>query len=537
MNTPANERIAAKIKRVAMEFARSIDADEFALRADAFRSAHADLQGYIRALDVCVFQDQFFIDLVAAGDVIAVLDFVHRMRVQRRLATVKRALIIGDFERYFAVACDHAIDLEAQDGLTLVRAMIAAEVKVLESWQFAPGTPPHPDMETANSAGLSERKSVHAAIPARQPDLPCMSTIAKECFADIGREKKWTAKTEAARRAHIALCVEIIGDKALNAYTQSDMRFLKQTLSALPPNAHARKEFRLLSKVQIAEKAKAIGMPGLSVESIRQIMTAASMVYGWASAHYDMSLPNIVHQLMPLPSSGGDKNGKRHGLSIGDLQKLFDQPVFTGVKSDAEWFKTGPMQMQHSGRFWIPLLGIFTGARLMEAVQLVREDVGCEDGIWFVDINENGEDDDKRLKNRSSVRRIPIHHQLLRLGFLDFVQAVDEGKRLFPDIKIGPAIHRHMHASKAFNKLLLVTGVKSKRKVWHSLRHSFEQACRDSRVDSAVMDQLQGHAQTGMRAVYGERYKLAALNEGIQSIAYNGLDLGHIEPFRCAPVL
>jgi integrase len=387
-------------------------------------------------------------------------------------------------------------------------------------------------MEMANSADLTERKSVHASATAGQSDLPSLTKIAEECFADIGREKKWTEKTEAARRAHISLCVEIIGDKPLNAYTQHDMRFLKQTLSALPPNAHARKEFRLLTKVKIAEKAKAMGVPGLSVESIRQIMTAASMVYGWASAHYDKNLPNIVHQLMPLPSSGGDKNGKRHVLTIGDLQKLFEQPVFTGVKSDTEWLKSGSVMMRQSGRFWIPLLSIFTGVRLMEAVQLTRDDVGCEDGIWFIDINEDGEDGGKRVKNRSSVRRIPLHQQLIELGFLDFVQTVSPRSRLFPDIKIGPATHRHMHASKAFNKLLLTAGVKNKRKVWHSLRHSFEQACRDSRVDSAVMDQLQGHAQKGMRAVYGEGYKLAALNEGIQSVRYKGLNLGHITPFK-----
>lgn len=523
--------VAINIKRVAAAYARAIEAEEFARRAVAFKTAHANLHGYLRTLDDGIAGSHYLNDLAASGNVLAVLDLTHRERVEQRLAIVRRSWRIGDFESYIAAASDHAPELASQDQAVLIKAMIAAEIKVLESWQTDSETPCNPDTVKTMSAVASGHGSVCDTPTPKQADVPFMSEIAEECFADIGREKKWTAKTEAARRAHIALCIEIIGDKPLNTYTQTDMRLLKQTLSALPPNVHARKEFRLLSKVQSAEKAKAMELPGLSVESIRQIMTAASMVYGWASAHYDRTLLNIVHPLMPLLSAGGDKNGKRHSLSIDDLQRLFRQPVFTGVKSDVEWFKPGHVPMQHSGRFWIPLLGIFTGARLMEAVQLVREDVGCEEGIWFVDINENDEDAGKRLKNKSSVRRIPVHQELIRLGFLDFVQSVDQGSRLFSDIKIGPAIRRHMHASKAFNKLLFVAGVKSKRKVWHSLRHSFEQACRDSRVDAAIMDQLQGHAQRGMRAVYGERYKLAVLNEGIQSIRYQGLVLGHIEPF------
>lgn len=82
-----------------------------------------------------------------------------------------------------------------------------------------------------------------------------------------------------------------------------------------------------------------------------------------------------------------------------------------------------------------------------------------------------------------------------------------------------------------FNKLLTSAGIKGPKKVWHSLRHSFEQACRDSRVDYAVMDQLQGHSQKGMRGSYGEGYKLPELQQGMQSFRYAGLDLPHIKSF------
>lgn len=438
---------------------------------------------------------------------------------------------MGNFGNYDAAASRLAPNIGASDRAALIKAMIAAEMKALEAWQQEPAHIPSPNKPNVAEPTVEPSMAVAAAVAhgLGVNGLPLMSNIAKECFADVGKEKGWTAKTEIARYAQIRQFVEIIGDKPLNAYSQSDIRFLKQTLSALPPNARVKKEFEKLSKVEIAERARAMGMAGLSVESVRQVMTAASIVYDWSAAHYDAKLPNIVKPLIPPPSAGGDKRTKRQSLDIADLRKLFRQPVFTGVKSESEWFKPGSVTMQHSGRFWIPLLSIFTGARLMEAVQLVREDVGCEEGIWFIDINDDSEDGGKRVKNRSAVRRIPIHPELKRLGFLDFVTMAEAGGRLFRDIQIGPDSHRHVHASKAFNKLLLVAGVKDKRKVWHSLRHSFEQACRNSRVDSAIMDQLQGHSQRGMRGVYGEGYTLPVLYDGIQSVRYEGLDLGHIQ--------
>lgn len=526
--------VRVDIKRVVSEFAKEIEAEEFAVRAGAFKVAHANLQAYLHSLDTYDAHRPGLDHLAAEGNVLAILDFVHRQRTKQRLAAVRLARAVGDFATYDAAASRLAPCISAPDRAALIKTMLVAERNTLEGWLDEPEPFPHPRVLNVAEPVAEAAVAVAAAVAEpKRVGLPLMSKIARECFADVGKEKKWTAKTEITRDTQIRQFVEIVGDKPLNAYTQNDMRFLKQTLSALPPNARVKKEFEKLSKVEIAERARVMGMAGLSVESIRQVMTAASIVFEWATAHYDASLPNIVHPLIPSPSAGGDKRTKRQSLDIADLRKLFRLPVFIGVKSESEWFKPGSVTMQHSGRFWVPLLSIFTGARLMEAVQLVREDVGCEEGIWFIDINDDDEGGGKRVKNRSALRRIPIHPELKRLGFLDFVGTVGEGDRLFQDIEIGPAVHRHLYASKVFNRLLHVAGVKDRRKVWHSLRHSFEQACRDSRVDSAIMDQLQGHSQRGMRGVYGEGYALHALHDGIQSIRYEGLDLGHIHPFTC----
>ncbi len=503
-------------RRCAADYAESVFAEEYRRRAAAYNAAS---QG-VRLCDEN--------SLVLA----------HRSYLTAQIAANRKAWEVGDYERWETAANARAPNLDAGRHASLVRALFSAEMKVLEAWLNDLGCSPNPEPKSAAAVSVAPigAVGVDARSEPKAAELPLMSSISQECFAAIGKEKSWSAKTESARRTQIKQFIEICGDKPLNHYTQNDIRHLKATLFAIPPQAHAKKEFAGMTKGERAESARQRGIPGLSAESVRQIMTAPNIVFGWARAEYDNSLQNIIRPMIPSPSSVGCKRSKRQGFSPEELQKLFRTPVFMGVESEAAWLRPGLIRMHHTGRFWVPLLALYAGVRLMEGVQLTKEDVGCREQIWFIDINDdNGENPSKRVKNGSAVRRIPVHPVLSQLGFLEFVSTIPAGERLFPDIPIGPASQRHRHASKMFNKLLAVAGIKTSHKVWHSLRHTFEQACRDSRVDSAVMDQLQGHSQKGMRGVYGDGYGLSALDEGIRSIRFQSLDLAHVQPFAKKP--
>ncbi|MGE4340931.1 MAG: hypothetical protein AB7E55_34025, partial [Pigmentiphaga sp.] len=65
---------------------------------------------------------------------------------------------------------------------------------------------------------------------------------------------------------------------------------------------------------------------------------------------------------------------------------------------------------------------------------------------------------------------------------------------------------------------------------FHSFRHCFEDACRDSGIPKEVMDALQGHGEEGMSGRYGRGYVLAKLNETMAQLRYQGLDLSHLHP-------
>lgn len=92
--------------------------------------------------------------------------------------------------------------------------------------------------------------------------------------------------------------------------------------------------------------------------------------------------------------------------------------------------------MIRDDKYWLPLLALYHGNRLEEFAQLRREDVKNEGGIWYFDINDDGE---RQIKNEQSKRRVPVHPAVLSLGFIDYVEttASTADAMVFPELRPG----------------------------------------------------------------------------------------------------
>ena len=66
------------------------------------------------------------------------------------------------------------------------------------------------------------------------------------------------------------------------------------------------------------------------------------------------------------------------------------------------------------------MIGLFTGARANAAMTLQYDDLINEEGLDCVYLRSNHPV--KNLKNDASERKVPIHKQLLDLGFVDYVK-------------------------------------------------------------------------------------------------------------------
>lgn len=177
--------------------------------------------------------------------------------------------------------------------------------------------------------------------------------------------------------------------------------------------------------------------------------------------------------------------------------------------------------------YWLPLLALYTGARLGELGQLrpkdivqeVYQDAEDEDRkAWVIRIVED-ERDGLTLKNASSNRRVPIHQALIDLSFLRYVDAArDKGQgRIFPDLKPDRYGSVTGNWTKWFGyHLREVCGVSDRRITFHSFRHSFKHYARACGLDKAVNDAITGHEGGDVADQYGGlEYPLPPLVEGM----------------------
>jgi integrase len=252
---------------------------------------------------------------------------------------------------------------------------------------------------------------------------------------------------------------------------------------------------------------------GLAASSVNRYMGLFFTLMKYA---HDNSL--IPNQLARVPVVVKRTEKARISFSAAAVSAIFTSPVYTdpGYR---------PNRGAGEAAYWVPLLGLFTGGRLEELCQLATDDVYIEDEHWcvrFVVNTERGQ----RVKNAGSVRRIPLHPELIRLGFVRYVESRRGESRLF-DLprnrhgRVGPGW------SKWFGEYLRnVCKVSDTRMTFHSFRHGWKDAARAAGVARDVMDAYQGHSDGSASSGYGsEFYPLQPLIEAIGRITFTGFPL------------
>jgi len=193
-----------------------------------------------------------------------------------------------------------------------------------------------------------------------------------------------------------------------------------------------------------------------------------------------------------------------------------------------------PDQLRASWHFWLPLLGLHTGARLEELCQLYLEDIHQEEGsgVWFLDINDEGS---KHLKSEAGKRKVPIHPALIELGLLDRVKALQaKGKdRLFPGLGVrastGNLSGTAGHWFTRYRRSCGVGGADGEKsaKVFHSFRHTVFTRAKYLGLDRRAVKEMLGHEQGEVSDVTG-RYEGAFPIQHLHEAVVLKLDFGAV---------
>jgi integrase len=187
-------------------------------------------------------------------------------------------------------------------------------------------------------------------------------------------------------------------------------------------------------------------------------------------------------------------------------------------------------------RFWIPLLMLFSGARPNEIAQLCAGDIRRSDsGNPYLNLFPDGIIDPMKLKTRSSRRRIPIHCELIKLGFLKFVEGrrkdAGDKARLFPTLKPNRLGNYAHYASRRFNEVFLTSEIEvAADQSLYSLRHNVRDALRRVDAPPEALRAIGGWSVGGKSAsdYYGDATNPDHYVKWVNAISYPTLDLSFL---------
>lgn len=180
---------------------------------------------------------------------------------------------------------------------------------------------------------------------------------------------------------------------------------------------------------------------------------------------------------------------------------------------------------KYFAKFWIPLIGLYTGARLNEICQLYVDDIRKENGIFYFNITRDRPD--QFTKNTQSIRKVPIHSKLIELGFLDFVKAVKKSKkdRIFYNLTFQKKNHYAGSTSTAYGRYLDKIGITDRSKVFHSFRHNIETILAHKKVPQSMINAMCGWKNKSIPELnYLDKYPLSVLQKEMESLQYPYLD-------------
>jgi integrase len=209
----------------------------------------------------------------------------------------------------------------------------------------------------------------------------------------------------------------------------------------------------------------------------------------------------------------GSKSKKRMNFSDSQLKMMFE----------SKEYKQGPIKLP--SMFWAPLISLYTGARAGEILQLEFSDIEQVNDIWLFNIND---EDDKKVKTKAGIRKVPIHSKLIELGFLDYLKARNKTEmiRVFPEEQRNKT-GQFDSFSKRFATFKKNCGIQSddtKMYDFHSFRHTIRTKLTESCIEESLIDSMVGHENKSAsigRTVYNHAELLPQKKAAIETVSYN----------------
>lgn len=328
-----------------------------------------------------------------------------------------------------------------------------------------------------------------------------LSAAISDFKAEHGPE--WSQEMRNKADAYLALLIEYFGpDKAMDQITRQDAAEMKQVVLSMPVNRKTKPETRDLT---LQEAIAVPGLPTLSTKTANSYLDMFRRFWDWAEKHG--RAPEKLFVDLKVKAGKKTDDGRKAFTPAQTKRLLKELTENTSGLVKSNDYK------------WATLLTLYTGARRREIAQLYLSDIRQEGDIWYIDINDDGEG--KSLKSPAAKRQVPIHSELIRLGFLDWVHSLPRQERVFVSFSYNAKEGYGRNLGRSFSTFLKRLGMKEDGLVLHSLRNTMITRLAQAGVPEPLYQDIVGHEREGVtqQVYFKAGHTLAQKREAIERFA------------------
>ncbi|MEG3789337.1 site-specific integrase [Lysobacter sp. CCNWLW3] len=303
-----------------------------------------------------------------------------------------------------------------------------------------------------------------------------------------------TKSVEQIRRS-LTLLMAVCGDVYVSSISEGDILRLQEFILWTPKGLASLQRLKNQTPEQLIAEGKAANLPRPAEGTVDLHLRLLNPFFKNLVDRGILGHSPMVAWRKMRTEHVHDPEKAERVFSEADLQRIFDPQIY------AEWASKWPH------RFWGPILGLYTGARINEIAQLRLDDIVEKHGTWWMHIratvdedlrNQRGRRSRASVKCATSVRCIPIAQPVLDAGFLDFIADIRDGShaRLFPNLSSGPDKDRARYGvglatqfGNYMKQLGFPTGVR-----FHAFRHTFVTILLNEQVKQVDIASVTGHA-------------------------------------------
>ncbi|EKR2859764.1 site-specific integrase [Escherichia coli] len=237
--------------------------------------------------------------------------------------------------------------------------------------------------------------------------------------------------------------------------------------------------------------------------TINKLLTKAKMCLDYGLMNGQLEGRNPIER-MKLTK---DIDSKRRAFTDEELERLL-------VRVESEYqFTRHTAHTTSEARRWASLVSVVTGARSAEVCHLTKRDiVTLDNGLVCIDINEDG--DGKSVKNKHSVRLVPLTDGACGLDLKSFLEWVDMQPDEGPLFGMTPSAY-----SSWFNSRVMTEALGDATDVsLHSLRHWLATRMKERGVNLVDAQGILGHSSQSITYdLYGKGHAVGRLAEVLKT--------------------